>query len=386
MVQHCDSASAPQTPPLPPPPPPPPPTTPPPMTSPPSPPLQQWDLASALPMTSQPSPPLQQWGLESAPPMTSPPTTSHPMQWNLRWGPPPPPTTPPPLHLRLHSTPPSMATTSSRFFFNGQGWFECLGGSCGRFCYTTIRDAAGHLHRKNSKWGKWLRRQIAPLGVEPQHFLEQIAPRLDQWLVWRFVRDSFSEPRVHNEHRCIVYDFVAPGPKAGAGAETFWHGCYFHTVWNISQEGFRSSQSSAEGQDFSTPGLYVTQNFQYAKNTYAPATNLFGDGMLFRAVWEVSACRSCAKAQKRKGSQYDEVVFDPEDVEIKRLWVEVDAGAARDDPRFFAWFSPLEVCPTRFLGVTPGDFDLPPLRHFSGVNACECVGVCGCSTRLNRVL
>ena len=128
-----------------------------------------------------------------------------------------------------------------------------------------------------------------------------------------------------------------------SGCRQAFHGTRWYAVWSIlSSKVLLESNNHALGHDFWESGVYCTPEITTARS-YGIPHELFGDGVYYRAMFEVIVDPNRRKKRRAKGGE--QWVFPSEAVRLKALWVQPNSPPATSEWRFITWEEELEARP-----------------------------------------
>ena len=108
------------------------------------------------------------------------------------------------------------------------------------------------------------------------------------------------------------------------------------------RQGFLESSDSALGHDFWCPGVYCSPLVDTARG-YARPQVLFGDGAFHRPLLELKVDLQRLRRQRQRGGT--QWVFPSSAINLRALWVHLNAPPADGEERFNSWDPALEAVP-----------------------------------------
>ena len=188
------------------------------------------------------------------------------------------------------------------------------------------------------------RRQGAP-GLMPVACRELFPALFEEWLENR--QASHLVGARQSSEDWYVYSLPwKPGQRTGLDPGNWvraFHGTRWYAVWSIlNSKVLLESNNHALGHDFWKAGVYCSPLMTTARS-YAIPHELFGDGVYFRAMFEVCVDLNRRTARRAKGGE--QWVFPSEAVRVKALWVQPNAPPAPWEWRFITWDEELEAWP-----------------------------------------
>ena len=206
-------------------------------------------------------------------------------------------------------------------------------------------------YTSKSKMARWLKEAIPPLPWDWPNTVAYARAALEQFFQDRALTTCVHFDRDDPVRRCVTYSLSAPRRRVQGAAypRPLYHGTYPQSLWKIlGQGGLQDSASEALGQEFSTPGCYVTPDWEYAMESYGWAVQLLEDGIMWRFMLEVESTGAPRKQKQCWGGS--ELVFPENAVELVRLHVAVNAEVRKGDPRFYRFEPKAELIPQ---GIPP---------------------------------
>ena len=251
----------------------------------------------------------------------------------------------------------------------GTRYFEMLGNLSGRW---GIVD--GTYKKGGTTSGKLFTREIPRQGDDSAEYADKVTTHTKFW-----IRLFFEERKIHTCYEepmplSVISDIVdtkqltpiperalfyplrhtrKPAPDVDVNTRYYFHGSYFQTMWQLTEEEefMDSDWHGSEGQEASTKGLYVSDQFGYAM-CYGWACQVFKDGLFYRCGFIVKADYSTKRHEKKKGSGRHEIVFPASSVQIIGLIILPDAEVPSGTPRFYDFNLSVESWP-RLINLTP---------------------------------
>ena len=176
---------------------------------------------------------------------------------------------------------------------------------------------------------------------------------MGHWFAERGIRHLWSREsaRDSDAHRGIYYKFELD-PISTARTSAWlqaYKGIFLQSLWSVSDcQGRLVPSCDANGGEFHTPGVvFCAPAFETAMY-YAWPTMLFNDGLFHGAILDVGYDNTVPlnnRNQKHAGKSNHELFLQPDQLQVRGLWIVADKHVDRGSPRFYSWQRELEILP-----------------------------------------
>ena len=176
---------------------------------------------------------------------------------------------------------------------------------------------------------------------------------MGQWFSERGIRHWWSRQSARDSdvHRAIYYKFnLDPISTARTSAWVqAYKGIFLQSLWSVTDcEGRLLPTCEANGGEFHTEGVVFCTPSWEAAMYYAWPTILFNDGLFHGAILDIvydNSAQLSRRNQLRAGRPNHELFLQPEQLQVRGMWIVVDKSVDKGDPRFYAWKRELEILP-----------------------------------------